>query len=136
MCTLMSRLLFREKSVPKHTRLPLGITMLLWVPMAIAQSNLGELLDAGAKKLSPEEFNGELVQRVLVGPTANGGNLQVMYTSNGLISGTGSYGSGGFTTGLALAPINGEWTIDDIGRLCTSMRIGGSAGGFGVGAGV
>jgi hypothetical protein len=126
---LMARLFFCEKSVPNHTRLPLGFAILLWIPMAVAQSNLGELLDAGAKKLSPEEFKDEVVQQVTMGPTATGGSLQVMYASNGMISGTGSYGTVGAATGFALAPINGEWTIDEVGRLCTSMRIGGGAGG-------
>ena len=27
-----------------------------------------------------------------------------------------------------MAPISGEWTIDDKGRVCTSMRVGGAMG--------
>ena len=80
-----------EKSVPKYTRLLLAFTLLLWIPLAIAQSNLGELLDAGAKKLTPEEFRQELVQRMIVGPTPTGGVIEVMFTTSGMVQGTGTY---------------------------------------------
>jgi hypothetical protein len=103
------------------------MVLVLWVPLAAAQSNLGELLDGGAKKLSAEEFRQEVVQRVIVGPTLSGGSLEVMYASNGVIQGQGTYGT------ITLAPISGEWTIDDNARICTSMRIG---GGSGTGGGV
>jgi hypothetical protein len=124
MRSLMSRLFFCEKSVPKHTRLPLGFAIFVWLPMAIAQSNLGELLDAGAKKLSGEEFKQELVQRVIVGPTASGGTHEVIYTTTGMVQGTGSYAA----LNLSVAPISGDWTLDDNGRICTSMRIGTGGG--------
>jgi hypothetical protein len=107
--------------------LPLGFALMLWVPLAAAQSNLGELLDAGAKKLSAEEFKQEVVQRVIVGLTPSGGSIEVMYASNGVIQGTGSY----TPVMIAQAPITGEWTTDDNGRICTSMRVtGGGVPGF------
>jgi hypothetical protein len=71
MRSLLSRLSSCATSVPKPTRVLLGITILLWVPIAVAQSNLGELLDAGAKKLSPEEFREDVVQRMIAGPLNN-----------------------------------------------------------------
>jgi hypothetical protein len=112
--------------MPLSTTLPLGFALLLWAPLAVAQSNLGDLLDAGAKSLSAEEFRAELVQRLLVGPTASGGSLEVLYTVNGIIAGTGTGpigGPAGAGGGLPVVPISGEWTIDDKGRVCTSMRV-------------
>jgi hypothetical protein len=107
------------------TMLPLAFALLLGAPFAVAQSNLGELLDAGAKKLSTEEFKEEVVQRVIVGPTATGGNLEVMYAHSGVIAGRGAAVPG---ANSVLAPISGEWTTDDNGRVCTSMRIGSNPG--------
>jgi hypothetical protein len=93
----------------------------------MAQNNLGELLDAGAKKLSVEEFKEEVVQRVIVGPTATGARLEVMYTANGMVQGTGGMTS----SQIALAEVSGDWTMGDNGRICTSMRIGGAGGAGG-----
>jgi hypothetical protein len=58
------------------TKLRLGFALLLCAPICIAQSNLGELLDAGGRMLSPDEFKQELVQRLVVGPTPTGGLLR------------------------------------------------------------
>ena len=135
MCTLMSPL-SPDQAVRQPTRrLLFGFALLLWAPLAVAQNNLGELLDAGAARLSPEVFTEEVVQRLIVGPTATGGRLELMYTANGMVQGAGSFRDSGPTT-LAAAPINGEWTIGDNGRICTSMRIGNSAGGPGNVSGV
>jgi hypothetical protein len=127
----MSRIFCQEKAVPLPTMLPLAFALLLWAPLAVGQSNLGELLDAGAKKLSVEEFKEEVVQRLIVGPTASGGNLEVVYAHTGVIQGLGRYeGSSPWR-----ASISGEWTTGDNERVCTSMRIGGGSGpgtGFGV----
>jgi hypothetical protein len=122
--TLRTSPVCQGKAVRLTTKLSLRLALLLWAPLAVAQSNLGELLDAGAKRLSAEEFRAELVQRILVGPTASGGSLEVLYTVNGVIAGTGT-GSIGGPAGAShpVAPISGEWTIDDAGRVCTSMRI-------------
>ena len=116
----MPSLFSREKAVPLSTTLLSALSLLLWAPLAAAQNNLGALLDAGAKRLYAEEFKQEVVQRMIVGPTASGGSLEVVYANNGLVQGTGSYGAGYPVVG----PLSGEWTIDDSGRVCTSMRIG------------
>jgi hypothetical protein len=92
----------------------------------MAQNNLGELLDAGATRLSPEAFKQELVQRVIVGPTPAGGSLEVMYQTNGLVQGTGFHSK---ATIPQPATIFGEWTLDDNGRVCTSMGMTGGGGG-------
>lgn len=78
--------------------------------------------------MSPEDFREEVVQRMIVGPTASGGNLEVMYANSGTVQGIGSY----VALALAAAPISGEWKIGDDGTICTSMRIGGAGGGGGL----
>src|SRR2546426_8395465 len=108
-------------------KLPLGIALVLWASLTGAQSNLGELLDAGGRILSPEEFKLEVVQRVVVGPTATGGTLEIMYATNGSVAGKGSSPSYiGFQRFRDDSPIAGEWRIDDNGRICTTMRIVGT----------
>ena len=112
--------------MPRFTKLPSALVLLLWASLAAAQNNLGELLDAGATRLSPEAFKEEVVQRVIVGPTASGSNLEIMYATNGKIIGKGSHA---LATGNPFSEINGEWKIDDSGKICTSLRIGGGPGG-------
>ena len=114
-----------EKAAPRPPRLLFGFALLLSASFAMAQNNLGELLDTGAKVLSAEEFRYELVQRVLVGLTATGGNLEIMYADNGAIQGIGSAPS---QPGNRIVPVNGEWKIDENGKICASMRIGLSVG--------
>ena len=106
------------------TKLPLVIFLWLFAPLAVAQNKLGELLDAGAKKLSPGEFKQEIVQRVIVGPSTTGGILEIMYVDNGLVQGVGTHPFATGNIGNPFTPINGEWKIDDSGKICTSMQIG------------
>jgi hypothetical protein len=122
----MSRLFYKEKPVPLPTKLVLGAALLLLVPFAVAQNNLGELLDAGAKKLSAEEFRQEVVQHTVVGISPAGVQMEVLYAPSGVIQGNSSgIGTpGAALTGSALASIDGVWNIDDSGRICTSMVIG------------
>jgi hypothetical protein len=120
MCVLMSRYFSWVKAVRPPTKLPVGFALLLCVPLAMAQNDLGQLLDAGAKKLSAEEFRQEVVQHVITGPTLSGGILEVIYAHSGVIEGRG-YAVPGVNV---LASISGEWATDDNGRVCTTMRIG------------
>jgi hypothetical protein len=124
-CAVLIAGLFRQQgTMTLSAKLRLGMILVLWAPFAAAQSNLGELLDAGAKKLSVEEFKEELVQRVIVGLAPSGsGNLELMYANNGEIQGTGAYPP----TFVSPQPIRGAWTTDDNGRVCTSMQIGNAA---------
>jgi hypothetical protein len=121
----MSSLFHEEKAVPLPTKLLLGLALLLLVPFALAQNNLGELLDAGAKRLSAEEFRQEVTQHTLVGVIPSGGRIEAMYASSGMIQGVS-----GLYTGVPQSdfrysgPIDGVWNIDDSGRTCTSMVIG------------
>lgn len=101
-----------------------GIGLVSWALLAAAQSNLGELLDAGAKRLSAEDFKRQIVQRLIVGQTPLGGDLEVVYAANGGIQGRGANPlepPGSFRGGSA--PIYGEWKIGEGERICTEMRI-------------
>src|SRR5262245_33694070 len=57
---------------------------------AAPEQNLGDIVDAGAKLMSAAEFKNELVQRRVVGPTATGGMIELIYTPNGVVMGTGT----------------------------------------------
>jgi 3-oxoacyl-ACP reductase-like protein len=122
----MPRLFYEEKAVRTPTKLLLGLALLLLVPFALAQNNLGELLDAGAKSLSAEEFRQEVLQRTIVGISPAGATMEVMYAPSGVIQGrsaaTGTIQGG--LTGSALSSIDGVWNVDDSGKICTSMVIG------------
>ena len=118
----MSHRSFWEQPLPLTIRLLLAAALLLCAPMAVAQTNLGELLDTGATPLSAEEFRQEVVGRMIVGPTATGGSVELMYAANGTVVGTGKLKQEGFVS----PPLSGEWKIDENGKVCTSMQIGGA----------
>ena len=98
----------------------------LWVPWALAQNDLGQLLDAGGKLLTLEEFKLELVQRVLIGPTPTGGSLEIIYTSSGRIQGIGANRIQASGTQLATrtAPYDGTWTPGENETVCSSLLVG------------
>ena len=96
----------------------LGLVLLLCGPLAAAQNTLGELLDAGARKLSAAEFKDELVQRVLVGPMGSRGNVEVVYTTRGAVQGTAFS-----PPPIRHFPLSGTWNIDDQGTVCVTLRI-------------
>ena len=122
----MSRLFYEEKAVPLPTKLLLGLALLLLVPFAVAQNNLGELLDAGARKLSAEEFRQEVTKQTLVGVSPLGLRMEMMYASSGMIQGSSSIYTGNPLSAQVGAGglIDGVWNIDDSGRTCTSMVVG------------
>ena len=119
----MSRLLNEKKAVPRPTKVLLGLALLLFAPFAVAQNNLGELLDAGAKKISPDEFRQDVVHRTLVGPTLSGAQLELMFASSGVLQGRTQADAAG-RAGAILTPVDGVWNIDDSGRICVSMIFG------------
>lgn len=116
--------------MPLLSRVVSWLALWLIATPTIAQSNLGELLDAGATKLSAEEFSREVVQHTIFGPTATGGQIEVMYANNGSVQGLGTIGAAWGTS--VTAPINGQWTFGDKGTVCTTMQI---AGGVNAGVG-
>lgn len=95
----------------------LSLALLLYVSSAVAQSNLGELLDSGAKKLSPKEFKDEVVQRMVVGPSPAGVTFEVMYAESGKIAGTSDPNAGVNRS----FPVSGAWSLDDSGRVAANL---------------
>jgi hypothetical protein len=110
--------------VLRTVKLWLIAVLVLGSPCAIGQSTLGAVLDAGAQKLTVEEFKAELMQRSLIGPSGTGVEFEVLYTSGGGINGVGRGNSPGLIPGR---PLDGEWRSDTEGRICSSMRIPASA---------
>ncbi len=111
----------------RFPNIPLVIALLLWTPIAVAQATLGTILDAGATKLSLDEFKSEIVQHTVFGPTVTGGTMEVMYASNGSIQGIGTPPSALRLT--AMAPISGQWNAGENGSICMSIRMGADGGG-------
>ena len=108
----------------RTVRMSLIAVLVFGSPAALGQSTLGAALDAGARKLTVEEFKAELTQRLLVGPTGTYISVEVMYTSAGTITGNG-------TPYLIKGPgptLNGEWHADNEGRICSIMQIEASRG--------
>jgi len=104
--------------VSRIVNLSLICVLVLGSSLAAGQSTLGPLLDAGARKLTVEEFKAQLVQRSLVGPTGAGIGIEIMYTSAGTISGIG-----GLATRGPGPTLDGDWKTDAEGRICESMRL-------------
>ena len=84
--------------MPLPSKLPLGLALLLWVTLAAGQNTLGELLDAGASRLSAEEFRRDLVGRSLTGPMSANTELELVYAGDGTVGGIGSRQLGGFAS--------------------------------------
>jgi Ni/Co efflux regulator RcnB len=102
----------------------LALGMVLAPGISGAQNALGELLDAGAKRITPAEFRQGVTQRTLVGPTNTGAPLEVMYAANGSIVGKGANPldtSGSYRQ----VGVSGTWTIDEAERVCTAMTSAG-----------
>jgi hypothetical protein len=107
----------------------IGILVASCVSPALAQTNVGQLLDSGAVKLSAEDFKQQIVGRFLVGPGR--GNImtdsaqEVVYLEVGLIRGSGFATTlGGMRGGGQSYSIEGTWTIDERGRVCQSTQAG------------
>ena len=104
-----------------------GILVASCVSPALAQTNVGQLLDSGAVKLTAADFKQQIVGRFLVGPGRGGSyavstTQEVMYLEDGLIRGSGSVlslGVGGYSFA-----IEGTWTIDERDRICQATRAG------------
>jgi uncharacterized protein (DUF2147 family) len=90
--------------------------------VTFAQSNVGDLLDAGAAKLSKADILAMIIGANISGPTQTGGINQTDYKSDGTYTGTyqGSPGAGRGQSGGYF----GKWTLDDGGKLCTEGYAG------------
>ena len=122
-----ARSFLQEIAMSQSVKLAGGIVLAICTSLASAQSTLGALLDAGATPLTADMFRQEVVRRVIVGPTAAGGSLEVVYTENGTVEGTGTHPNLTMLYGQN-SPIDGQWTIDDQNRICTAMVIKAQAG--------
>lgn len=114
--------------MPITSKMPLAIALFLWAAAAAGQNQvltpeaplpnrLGELLDAGAKKLSAKDFRQELLTRTLYsskGPR----NTAILYAENGKVVGTSR--SGGFT----VENIDGSWAVGANETICSTYRFG------------
>lgn len=104
---------------------PLLLALMFGVYDASAQTNLGELLDAGATKMSTNEFRRDLVDKVLVGPGPSGNALELVYLNDGQIQGVGANTmmGGEFAPNVQYG-VRGSWTVQDTAKICASMWIG------------
>src|SRR5436190_22223552 len=104
----------------------IGVLVTTCVSPALAQTNVGQLLDGGGVKLSAADFKQQIVGRYLVGPGR--GNFvvtstwEVVYLEDGMIRGVGS-ATTTITAGGTFG-IDGTWTIDERDRICQSTRAG------------
>ena len=110
-----------------NSRLPCRIALisaLLCCAVARAEDHLGDILDAGARKLSAEDFKQQIVGRTVAGATPSGYEIDVFYHDNGrLIGGGRATPRGGAVGGGASFSIEGSWTIDPSERSCTRISV-------------
>lgn len=82
---------------------------------AFAQTTLGDLLDAGGKKLSKEGLQAALSGARVSGKTATGAaTVESDFKADGTYSGTATstQGASGYV---------GTWSVDDSGKLCVEF---------------
>jgi len=106
--------------MPRMSKLPFGTVLLLWATLAVGQNNLGEILNAGASRLSAEAFRQEVVGRTVVGPIAGFKQLEVVYTADGRVLGIGTPNR----AWLHPTEITGTWTTGDGDTICIIMYLG------------
>jgi hypothetical protein len=100
----------------------LGFAALVDAHAALAQATLGDLIDAGAKRVSASEFREDVVQRVVAGVTPLGGRIELMYARDGGIQGTGQVGA--YDSKVSpYSGLDGEWIVETGDRICTTMRL-------------
>ena len=106
-----------------------GFLVALCVSSAIAQTNVGQLLDSGAVKLSAADFKQQIVGQFLVGPRRGlnvaSSTQEIVYLEDGGIRGSGSATPfGGMIGGGQSFVIEGTWTIEERDRICETTRAG------------
>ena len=84
---------------------------------AHAQSNLGELLDLGAKKILKPEYVASLPTTVFAVWPDGKGERRLTFFPDGKITGNEKHYASGATSGSV-----GKWTMTDSGKICTSVR--------------
>lgn len=90
---------------------------LLLTSSAFAQSTLGEVLDAGGRKLSVTEVKTLLTGASVSGPGANGTKLNLELSENGKAS--------GYLTLISPQPmtigLSGSWKVEEDGKVCSDL---------------
>lgn len=81
--------------------------------LASAQSNLGELLDKGAKKMLKEDYAAMAPFRVQYLWPQGGGEGDLVYKADGTLAGTEYH-----WPSSSQSPAVGSWTVDDGGKWC------------------
>jgi hypothetical protein len=81
--------LYRRGETLMNYRILVGCIVLAGLSnaIAVAQNSVGEVLDAGGKKLTKDEFVAAIVGSNITGPTQVGGRVQVNYKADGTFSG-------------------------------------------------
>jgi hypothetical protein len=100
-----------------------GLAVLSGGTHAFAQTRLGELLDAGAKPVSAEEFQREVVQQPLYGPLDSGVNVELVYTARGALEGAGAPGRFGYVD--ETFELRGTWKIGNRDAVCAAVVLEG-----------
>jgi hypothetical protein len=85
---------------------------------ALAQSNIGELLDKGGKKVIKADFDALLPLRVKYKWPQGGGDGDLVYAADGTLQGTESH-----WRSRSDSPTTGTWTFDDNGRWCIKKSL-------------
>jgi uncharacterized protein DUF995 len=88
-----------------------------------AQSTVGEVLDAGGKKLNKDELVKLIAGANVSGQTQGGGQFQTEYKADGTFTGTMQSQQ---MKGVARF---GTWTVDDAGSFCTEITSSRGASG-------
>ncbi|MEP6998077.1 MAG: hypothetical protein ABI900_10520 [Betaproteobacteria bacterium] len=113
-------MLISRRSIPLRalrivTALVLGISC---SGVAFAQEKLGELLDAGGKKLSKDELVATMSGANVSYSTPTGGKASLDFKADGSVSGSISGGGTRNYPGTTY----GTWVVDDAGRLCQERK--------------
>ena len=97
----------------------LAVSLTAAFTYAHAQSTLGELLDAGAKKLTKEQIVSAMAGTKITGPTSSGrAEMNIDLNTDGTLSGYLTSLQGGSTSGTI-----GKWTVDTNGKACIDERL-------------
>ncbi len=100
------------------------MALVLPASIAAAQNNLGEVLDAGGKRVYAEEFKRDVVGRPVIGAAATGFTFEMIYTQGGEIRGVASNDMmSGRGAPNVLHGISGSWRSDNGDRICASMVV-------------
>ena len=91
------------------------------------------LTDAKVRAAKPRSKTYKLsdTNRLFLMVTPSGGKLEIVYTADGRLQGSGTQASTASSV-VPWAPISGDWSDDDKGRICTSMRVGVTSAGSSV----